>query len=195
MAKKTKKTIKNKRKKLEIKIDIGQTLLSNRQIFLTGHIDEKNSSEIIKQLMILDRVDNKPITLYINSGGGQCSAGFSIIDTISGLRSPIITVIIGCACSMAALIAVAGTIRFITENSYWMAHDGSVGFGGKMKESIDYSLHVQDLQNKIFTFLRKKTKLTEQDISTAMTGHLWLDASQCLKKNVVDRIARSYNAK
>ena len=58
------------------------------------------------------------------------------------------------------------------------------------KESMDYSKHIQDIQNRIFTYLRKKTKLSEQDIQTAMTGHLWLDATQCYKKGIVDKLAR-----
>ena len=184
---KTKKRKKGKKFKIK-KIDIDQILLQKRQLFLFGIIDEKMANNIVKRMIALDRISHNPIVLYINSPGGKVSAGFSIIDIMLGIKSPVITFITGSACSMAGIISIAGTQRLISKHSIWMAHDMQAGI-------IDYATKIEDRaefykkeQKKLFDFIIEHTKLSEKEIRRAIIGELWLTPKECKEKGIADFI-------
>jgi len=170
------------------KIDIGQTLLKHRQVFLFGVVNDEKAIDVIKQLVALDNVNHSPIALYINSPGGSVYSGFAIVDALRGLTSPVITIVMGSACSMGGIISIAGKIRIMTENSVWMAHDGFTNSHGKFNDVIDYGDYIKELQKKIFQFIRENTKLSEKEVNKAVRGQLWLSAKECLQKGVVDQV-------
>jgi ATP-dependent Clp protease protease subunit len=173
----------------QYKIDIDQILLSKRQLYLFGPIDEELAYEVIRRLMALDRLANAPIVLYIDSPGGCVSDGFAIIDTMKGINSPVVTFVIGRACSMAGIISIAGDQRVISKNADWMAHDMAGGIWGdyttKVLARADY-LKIE--QKKIFDFIRKHSKLSESEINKAIHEELWLTPEECIKKGIVDVI-------
>src|SRR2546430_6293211 len=108
--------------------DIFSRLLKDRIIFITDMIEDNMANLIIAQLLFLDSEDpEKDIHVYINSGGGVVTAGLAIYDTMQYLRSPINTVCIGQAASMAAGLPMGGAPgkRFALPNSRVMVHQGS----------------------------------------------------------------------
>jgi ATP-dependent Clp protease protease subunit len=132
--------------------------------------------------------ERKEITLEINSPGGMVSYGLSIIDTINNIKAPVTTVISGEACSMAAMISVVGTKRYITRNAVWMEHSTSDLVG-------DYLTHIKDrtnflikLERRMDSILKNKTKLTTKQMSQIKNGELWLFADEALQCGVVDKI-------
>lgn len=174
------------------KIDIGQILLHTRQVFLFGVIDDDMAGDIVRQIIALDKINNNPIVMYINSPGGSCSAGFSIIDAMLGIKSPIVTMIIGKAFSMAGLISIAGKVRTMTENSMWMAHDvtsGDSDYVTKMVARVDG--YLKPLQKRIFSFLGEKTKLTNAELEKARTEELFLTPQECIAKGIVDQLVQA----
>jgi ATP-dependent Clp protease protease subunit len=119
--------------------DIFSRLLKDRIIFITDMIEDNMANLIIAQLLFLDSEDpEKDIHVYINSGGGVVTAGLAIYDTMQYLRSPINTVCIGQAASMAAVLLAAGAPgkRFALPNSRIMIHQGSGGFRGAAQDAI-----------------------------------------------------------
>ena len=182
---------KKKRKGIKIKneIKIDQILLHSRQVFLSGIIDEESAHKIAKRLIGLDVYCPKtPIVLWINSRGGSVYDGFSIIDCMNGLSSPVVTIVNGEACSMAGIISIFGAKRYITKNAVWMAHDMGAGcndYVTKVKYRIE---NAEKLQSKVMQMFRDKTKLTETDLEQSRHGELWLDAEECKKKGIVDQI-------
>jgi len=173
----------------EQKIDIEQILLKNRQLFLFGAIDEKMAYNVTQRMIALARISSEPIVLYINSSGGCVDDGFAIIDCMKGVNVPVITFIVGNACSMAGLVAIAGDKRVITEHSVIMFHDMQAGI-------IDYATKIEDRaefykreQKKLFDFIRKYTNLSEKEIQKAIHGELWLYPQECIKKGITDMIA------
>lgn len=185
---------KKKLRKRVYKLDVDQELLLGKQVFLYGVIDNNLVKEVIKKLLALDKLSMNsqnptPITLWINSPGGSILSGLALVDTIQSLRSPVVTVISGHACSMAGIISICGASRVITKNSVWMAHDMSGGIGGDYAtKTIDRVEFVKWAQSKIFEILRKHTKLSEKELQKARHGELWLDAEECKMKNIVDVI-------
>lgn len=56
--------------------------LMNRNIFLTGEINSDMANKFLMQLLYLEKDLNKPVTIYINSPGGEVIAGLMIYDAI-----------------------------------------------------------------------------------------------------------------
>jgi len=175
---------------LKYEIDVDQILLHQRNVFLTGEINEAKAHSINQKLLALSIIDKRPIAMWINSRGGSISDGFAIIDMMRGLSCPVFTFINGSAFSMGALISIAGHRRIITINSKWMIHDGFGGICDYFKKWKDRANHMKDLDRKITRHVKKYTNLTDEEIEYAKKGELWLKPTQCKKKGVVDLIAR-----
>jgi ATP-dependent Clp protease protease subunit len=185
--------------KIKPKFDIDLELFIGRQIFLYGDIDEANSQEVIKKLLLLDRAESgntnkkkkkiaQPVTLWINSPGGSITQGLAIIDIINNISFPVVTLVNGTAYSMAGIISICGAKRVMTKNSTWMAHDMSGGVAeGEYAEKIFARIeHLKWAQSKMFELIREKTKLTEEELAKARSGELWLPAEKCIEKGVCD---------
>lgn len=190
---------KTKKKKIEkqpvlnivpaVEIRTDQILLNERTILLFDDIRPKSAYRTVQNLLALDRVSQDPILLCINSSGGIISDGFAIIDGIQGIKSKVITLITGEACSMAGLISIAGDERVMSSTAIWMTHDMSGGiWGDYANKVIDRAKHIEYYQGKMFEFVRKNTKLSEKDIQKAIHGELWLTPKECLEKGVVDKV-------
>ncbi len=89
--------------------DIYSRLLRDNIIFLGTPIDDNVANLIIAQMLFLEAEDpEKDISLYINSPGGSITAGMAIYDTMQFIRPDVMTICIGQAASMAALLLAAG---------------------------------------------------------------------------------------
>jgi len=175
---------------VETILDVDQILLYNRNVFLSGLIDDEKADKINKQLLALSIIDNTPIALWINSPGGDIFAGLAIIDMMLGLRCPVYTFINGVACSMAAIISIAGKQRVITTNSRWMIHDGFSAMDDYFSKLEDQIQCLRDVNKQINNHIKKYTKLTIAEIENSKKGGLWLNAKQCKQKGIVDVIAK-----
>ena len=78
------------------RISIDEILFSSREMFLTEPINSQTANDLIKQLMVLEKLDStKEITLYINSPGGDVISGMAVYDYLRMMDSPIRTVCTG----------------------------------------------------------------------------------------------------
>ena len=90
--------------------DIMSRLLDDRIIFLSGEIDTAISELVVAQLLYLESKDStKDIFLYINSPGGEVTAGLAIHDTMRYINCDVVTICIGQAASMGAFLLASGT--------------------------------------------------------------------------------------
>ena len=183
-----KKKYRRSTDKKETPLNPNVILDKRRIITLFGEINEELSKKMIKELIKLDNISHKTITILINSPGGDCTEGLAIVDAIKMSASPIQTVITGMSASMAGIISVCGDIRMITKNAFWMAHPMAGG-------TYDYKQHVKDyigflerLDKKMSIILKQHTKLTKEDVEKFTNGQLWLDAEDCVRKGVCDEI-------
>ena len=84
-----------------------EKFLKTRQILLSGEINEELADKIVRQILILEADNDKPIYIYIDSPGGDVDAGFAIFDTIRFVNAPVFTIGMGLVASAAALILLA----------------------------------------------------------------------------------------
>ncbi len=120
--------------------DVYSRLLRERIIFLGSEIEDDVANSIVAQLLFLEAEDpEKDIRLYINSPGGDISAGFSIYDTMMLIRSPVMTICLGQAASFAAFLLAAGTKgkRSILPHARVLIHQPLAGIRRAQATDID----------------------------------------------------------
>jgi len=171
--------------------DIYSRLLKERIIFLGTPITDEIASLIIAQMLFLEAEDpDKDITFYVNSPGGVVTAGLAVYDTMRYVRCDIVTLCMGQAASMGALLLAAGTKgkRYALPNSRILIHQPMGGFQG---QATDIDIHAQEILrmrndlNKILALhtgqnIRKIKKDTERDY--------FMSAEEAKKYGIIDKV-------
>ena len=174
--------------------DIYSRLLKERIIFLGTPIDDYVSSVLIAQLLFLEAEDpNKDINMYINSPGGAITSGFGILDTMNYIKPNIVTICMGQAASMAAVLLGAGTKgkRMALENSRIMIHQP---LGGVSGQATDIEIHTKEilfLKEKLNKILSNSTGKTVKAIENDTNRDKFMSAEQALKYGLIDKIIKS----
>jgi ATP-dependent Clp protease protease subunit len=126
--------------------DIYSRLLKEHIIFLGTDIDESVANVVVAELLYLESEDpDREISIYINSPGGSITAGLAIYDTMHFIRPDIVTICMGQAASMAAILLAAGTKgkRFSLPHSRIVIHQPSVeGIAG---QATDVKIYAEEL--------------------------------------------------
>ncbi|MBT7008287.1 MAG: ATP-dependent Clp protease proteolytic subunit [Candidatus Jacksonbacteria bacterium] len=154
--------------------DIYSRLLKERIIFLGTPINDVVANTIIAQLLFLDSQESsKDIKIYINTPGGSVSAGLAIYDTMQYVKSDIMTICVGMAASMGAVLLAGGAAkkRYALPNSVIMLHQvmgGAEGQATDIKITAEQILKTKDRLNKILAShtsqgIKKIEKDTDRD--------------------------------
>ncbi|HEV2250069.1 MAG TPA: ATP-dependent Clp protease proteolytic subunit [Candidatus Limnocylindria bacterium] len=171
--------------------DIFSRLLKDRIIFITDMIEDNMANLIIAQLLFLDSEDpEKDIHVYINSGGGVVTAGLAIYDTMQYLRSPINTVCIGQAASMAAVLLAAGAPgkRFALPNSRIMIHQGSGGFRGNTPDVIIQVKELETLVDKLTKIIAFHTGQPADKVKSDSERDRFMSAEEAKAYGLIDDV-------
>jgi ATP-dependent Clp protease, protease subunit len=126
--------------------DVWSRLLRERIVFLGTEIDDYVANNIVAQLLFLESEDpEKDIRLYINSPGGDISAGMSIYDTMMLIRPHVMTICMGQAASMGAFLLCAGEKgkRVILPHSRVLIHQPLGGIG--RSQATDIEIFAKDI--------------------------------------------------
>ena len=151
------------------------------------------SHVIVAQLLFLESEDpDKDIYVYVNSGGGEVTAGMAIYDTINFIKPDVSTVVMGQACSMGSLLAQAGTAgkRFILPNARHMIHQPS---GGASGQATDIQIQAQEILKmkqyltEIYVKHNTASKTFEQ-LSADMERDFFMSAQEAVTYGLADRV-------
>ena len=114
--------------------DLFSRLLKDRIVFLGMPINDEVANVVIAQLLFLEAEDpDKDVMMYVNSPGGEVTAGLAIYDTMQALRCPVATFCVGQAASMASFLLAAGAKgkRSALPNARVMIHQPLAGLEGQ----------------------------------------------------------------
>ncbi|OPY74070.1 MAG: ATP-dependent Clp protease proteolytic subunit [Syntrophorhabdus sp. PtaU1.Bin050] len=171
--------------------DIYSRLLKERIVFLGTAIDDNVANIIIAQLLFLESEDpSQDIYLYVNSPGGIITSGLAIYDTMQYVKAPIVTMCIGQAASMGAVLLAGGTKgkRYALPHSRILIHQPLGGAQGQATD-IDIQareiLRVREEINKIFT---KHTGQPLEKIALDTERDFFMTADQALEYGIIDKI-------
>lgn len=168
--------------------NIFEKLFEERIISICTEIEPVMADNVMKQLLLLDDDSHNPIHLHISSPGGVVTAGWTIIDTMQKIKSPVITINVGECASMGAVILAAGDIRKSTSHARTMLHQVSGGATGNIQDAR-VSLKEMDTLNKItMSFLAERCNKTLDDIIEHTHRDFWMSAQEAKDYNLIDEI-------
>ena len=171
--------------------DIPSRLLMDRIILLNEPINSITATAIIGQLLFLENQDaNDPITIYINSPGGNISDGFAIYDVMNKVKCPIITICTGMAASMAAFLLSSGTKgqRYALPNSTIMIHQPLGGVQGQATDIAIMANRIINLKHKMYNILAQNTGMSYEDVAQACDRDNYLSPDEATQLGFIDGI-------
>ena len=171
--------------------DIFSRLLKDRIVFLGSPINDAVADTVIAQLLFLESENpDKDIYIYINSPGGQVTAGLAIYDTIQYIKSEVVTMCMGQAASMAAVILAAGTKgkRYALPHSRIMLHQVLGGVEGQATEIEIHAKEILRIKNEINEIISKHTNQPIDKIAKDTDRDYFLKPKDALEYGIVDAI-------
>lgn len=173
---------------------------------LNGTIHTEMSQTIVSQLLYLEAENSdKDINLYINSGGGEVTAGLSIYDTMQFISCDINTIVLGQAASMGSFLAQAGTAgkRYVLPESRTMIHRVSSGTRGTSGSVHVQELEFEDARRHFEESKRLNNRLTElyvrhntankqyEELFETMKFDTFLSAQEAVDNGFADRVVEN----
>lgn len=166
--------------------------LEQRQLYLWGPVDDSSAKDIVSKLLYLESIKSgEKITFFINSPGGVVTAGYSILDTMNLISSPVSTVCMGIAASMGSILLSAGQKgeRYIYPMGEVMIHQPSMGYLQGSASDIEIHakqiLRTKDLAAEI---LSKNCNKPVKQILNDFERDYWMNAKESIEYGIVDAV-------
>ena len=174
-------------------IPIQDEMLSHREVELVGEVDADSVNALIRQMRYLQREDPKaPVTLYINSPGGNVDSGLALYDVMQAVSCPIRTVCVGLAASMAALLFVSGAERDMLPHSRLMIHDPLiVQTGGSALKLKAVSDDLMETRQIIARVIAEHSGKSMEEILAKTASDSYFRAEEALEFGLADHIITS----
>lgn len=171
--------------------DIYSRLLKERIIFIVGPIDDNVANLVVAQLLYAESENaDKDVQLYINSPGGSVTAGLAIYDTMQLIHCEVITMCIGQAASMGALLLAGGTKgkRIALPNSRVMIHQPSGGSQGQASDIEIQAKEILYLRGRMNEIMAHHTGKTVDEIARDTERDFFLTPAQAKDYGIIDNV-------
>lgn len=134
-----------------------------------------------------------PIKVFINSPGGYLHEGLAVVDAMLMSVTPIYTVCVGLAASVASLIFIAGSRRFMLPHSRLLFHQGSATLSGNASDvqsaSKDYEKSIESMKDLILSRCPglDKRKMTQK----WKAGDWYVDAEESVSIGAAETVIKN----
>jgi len=169
-----------------------------RDVYLIGDIDKDSARGTIERLRDLAAESSKPITLYINSAGGNVTDGLAIHDSIRQLvnQGMEITIVVqGMAYSMGSVVLQAASEgrRLAFPHSWIMIHEPAKWAGWQSTSAAAQHLErLRQMQSQIYHILADRSaKPLRQIIRDTKRTDFYLDAAKAKEYGLIDEVITS----
>jgi ATP-dependent Clp protease protease subunit len=132
--------------------------------------------------------ERKPITLYLNTPGGDVFIGLILAEVIKKSTTPVHITVLALAASMGGVILMAGHKRSAFEFSNVLIHDGSLGLHGSRNKVKDNMKFYDAKDEQLKKFILTNTKITEEKYKEMDDREWWLTAEEALEQGIIDEI-------
>jgi len=168
------------------------SLLSNRTVLFHGSVGQSTSKRATKKLEFLASKSKEPITIVLNSVGGDVYDGLLLYDTIKNLVTngiPIVCEARGLAASMGAVLLQAGSVRRATPHTRFLIHEVSTFQWGKTSDIEDQTVELKKVNDMLKEILAERSGKTPQDIEDIWhKTDVWMSAEEAKEFGLVDEV-------
>ena len=175
----------------ERSFDIFSRLLRERIVFLNGEVNDASASLICAQLLFLESENPKrEISFYINSPGGVVTSGFAIYDTMRFITSPVSTLCMGTAGSMASFLLASGAPgrRIALPNASVVLHQPLGGFRGQASDIERHAEDILKLKRRMTSLYAQHCNQTEAEVERVLDRDFFFTAQEAKEWGLVDHV-------
>jgi len=173
--------------------DIYSRLLKDRILFVTGPIETEMANTVVAQLLFLEKENPKEdIQMFINSQGGQITAGMAILDTMNYIKCDISTIAVGLAASMGTVLLANGTKgkRFALPNSKIHIHQPIGGVEGQASDIAIEAEEILKTKRLLYEFLSERTGKSVKQIEKDADRDKYFTAKEAKEYGLIDKIIK-----
>jgi ATP-dependent Clp protease protease subunit len=172
-------------------MDIWSRLMRDRIVFLGMPIDDVVANAVIAQLLFLQAEDpERDIYLYVNCPGGSVTAGLAIYDTMQYISNDVVTICMGQASSMAAVLLAAGAAgkRSALRHARVMIHQPLGGTQGQASMLEIYTKEILYIREQLYEILAKHTGQDRDQVAADSDRDYFMSAEAAQKYGIVDKV-------
>lgn len=163
---------------------------ASRHLLLSGAVTPAMADTLCSQIQQLDAISHDPITMYINTLGGDVISALAIYDMLRVVQSPICTIVNGACFSAGLLILSAGDLRLATPSSLFYYHQVVMSPAEVISGDIfkSTSAFYDGLQTRFDHVLRKRAGMSRTKWKKYFEGQLskHFNTKKALKYGFID---------
>ena len=171
-------------------VSLEAKFFSKRCININGEITDELAVDFTDKILEPNLESNEPITVLINSPGGEINSGLLMYDAIVGSKAPVRMICRGKAYSMGAVLLACAGKRYMLPNSELMLHQPMLGgrVSGNASSIKSISDSMLETKKKINSLLAKHTGKTEEEIDKATDFDHYFSPDEAIAFNLCDEI-------
>lgn len=171
-------------------MDIFSRLMRDRILWVSGPVNQYMSDIVQAQLLFLDSVEKKDITLYINSPGGSVLCGLGIVDLMNFVNSDVATTNIGMCASMGSVLLSAGAKgkRSSLIYSKVMTHQVSHGTQGNVQDTRINQMEAEKYNYVLFKMIAENCGKSFEEVLEFSRRDRWYNSDEALAFGLVDEV-------
>jgi len=165
-------------------------MLKTRTILISGEINKELAEKTIRQLLLLEDMNNDPIRIFIDSPGGDADAGYAIFDMIRFVKPEVWTIGMGLVASAAAIIQLAApkNRRVGLPNSHYLIHQPLSGIRGVATDIEIHAKELEKLREKINRLIADETGIPAGQVEKDTDRDYWMNASEAVNYGLISKV-------
>ena len=172
--------------------NLASKLLKSRTVVISQQVDAKLTSKVLSQLVLLEQESyDQPITVFINSPGGEIFSGFAIFDMLNFISCPVTTIVTGFAASMGSILSLAADKghRYAMPQAKIMIHQPLLmGYQGRATECEIQAREILKTRDHLIKLYSEQTGKSHEEIKKALDRDNWFTAEETLEYGLIDKV-------
>ena len=172
--------------------NLASKLLKSRTVVISQQVDAKLTSKVLSQLVLLEQEsDDQPVTVFINSPGGEIFSGFAIFDMLNFISCPVTTIVTGFAASMGSILSLAADkgCRYAMPQAKIMIHQPLLmGYQGRATECEIQAREILKTRDHLVKLYSEQTGKSHEEIKKALDRDNWFTAEEAFEYGLIDKV-------
>jgi len=170
-------------------------MLQTRTIIISQQVNSELTQKVLGQILLLEQEDPEaPVTVFINSPGGEMFSGYAIFDTLRFISCPITTIVTGFAASMGSILSLAADKgrRFAMPQAKILIHQPLLmGYQGRAADCEIQAREILKTREHLINLYCEYTGRDYDEIKQAIDRDNWFTAEEALDFGLLDRVIQS----
>lgn len=175
--------------------------LSRRELYISDIVDTYLIKDVVAHILRWNKEDDKlkspiegtkpyrkPITVYVDTYGGDTYTCLAIISSIKSSKTPVHTVNLQKAISAGSLIFLAGHKRFSYRNSFILIHEGESGYVNQTSKTRDHFKFQEKVEARIKDHVLASSNITSEKYDEMYKHEWYIFGDECLELGMVDEL-------